>query len=74
LVYLFLECTRDHARSVLARLKRVPGVRDAHIVMGHYDIVAILEASSDKALGEVLLSKVLTIPDLHKTITNLAVG
>jgi DNA-binding Lrp family transcriptional regulator len=73
LVYLFLECTRGHAHSVLARLKRAPGVRDAHIVMGHYDIVAILEAPTDKALGEVLLSKVLTIPGLHKTITNLAV-
>ena len=48
-------------------------MRDAHIVMGHYDIVAILEAPTDKALGEVLLSKVLTIPGLHKTITNLAV-
>ena len=73
MAYLFLECVRDHARSVLSRLKRIPGVRDAHIVTGHYDIVAIVEAPEEKALGEAVLSKVQSIPGVHRTTTNLVV-
>jgi DNA-binding Lrp family transcriptional regulator len=71
--YLLIECSPDRIRTVLARLKRVPGVRDAHIVTGSYDIIAIVEAPDPKALGEVVLSKVQSIPGVHKTTTNLAV-
>ncbi len=42
--YLFLECTSGRLKDVLGKLKRVGGVRDAHIVTGNYDIIALVEA------------------------------
>jgi DNA-binding Lrp family transcriptional regulator len=73
LAYLFVECAQDHAKGVLSRLRRVPGVRDAHIVIGHYDIIAIIEAPDAKEISEIALSKVQSISGVHKTTTNLVV-
>jgi DNA-binding Lrp family transcriptional regulator len=73
LAYLFVECVPDHARGVLSRLRRLPGVRDAHIVTGHYDIIAIIEAPDAKGIPESALSKVQSVSGVHKTTTNLVV-
>lgn len=71
--YLFLECTSGRLKEVLARLKRVHGVRDAHIVTGNYDIIALVEAPDLAALSDAVLSKVQAIPGVYKTTTNVAV-
>ncbi len=71
--YLFLECTSGRLKEVLAKLKQVPGVREAHIVTGNYDIIALVDAKDLAALSEAILSKIQAIPGVHKTTTNVAV-
>ena len=71
--YLFLECTAGRLKEVLAKVKRVGGVRHAHIVTGSYDIIALVEAQDLRALTEAILSKIQAIPGVYKTTTNVAV-
>ena len=73
LAYLFVECAPGHARRVRVTLSRIPGVRDARIVTGEHDIIAILEGADAETLNDVIVSKVVSIPGIHKTITNLVV-
>jgi len=71
--YLFLECTPGRLKEVLAKLKRVSGVREAHIVTGSYDIIALVDAADLAALSDAILSRIQAIPGVHKTTTNVAV-
>jgi DNA-binding Lrp family transcriptional regulator len=73
LAYLFVECAPGHARRVWVQLTRIPGVRDAHIVTGEHDIVAIVEGPDTETLNNTIVSKVVSIAGVHKTITNLVV-
>ncbi len=73
LAYLFVECAAGRHQSVLEKLRQVPGVRDAHIVTGDYDIIAIVDAPDEKAIGGAILDRVHAIPGVLKTTTNLAV-
>ena len=74
LAYLFVDCAPGHAGLVWLQLRRIPGVRDAHIVTGEHDIIAIVEGPDAETLSGVIVSKVVSIPGVHKTITNLVVG
>ena len=71
--YLFVECASGRLKDVLGKLKRVGGVRDAHIVTGNYDIIALVEAEDLRALSAAILSKIQAIPGVYKTTTNVAV-
>lgn len=71
--YLFVECVSGRHKDVLGRLKRVTGVRSAHIVTGNYDIIALVEATDLRVLTDAVLSKVQAIPGVYKTTTNVAV-
>ena len=43
---------KDH--QALKDLKRVPGVKEAHLVTGEYDIMLFIEASTMKKLEDIL--------------------
>ena len=73
IAYLFVECASGRLKDVLETLKRVAGVRDAHIVTGNYDIIAVVEAKDLGALSDAILSKIQAIPGVYKTTTNVAV-
>ena len=73
LAYLFVECLPDHVKGALSRLKRIPAVREAHIVIGEYDVIAMMEAPDAQALSEAVLSKIHSIPGVKRTTPNLAV-
>jgi len=71
--YLFVECASGRLKDVLTKLKRVAGVRDAHVVTGNYDIIALVEAQDLRALSDAILSKIQAIPGVYMTTTNVAV-
>ncbi len=71
--YLFVECVARRARGVLARLKRIPGIQDAQVVTGPYDIIAVVEAVDQATIIAEILWKVEAIPGVRKNTTNLVV-
>jgi DNA-binding Lrp family transcriptional regulator len=69
--FVFVECVHARSREVQDNLLKIGGVKDAKIVTGPYDIIAIVEASSFKVLGDVVISKIQSTPDVKRTLTNV---
>lgn len=69
--YIFIECEHAKSKEVQEALLKVGGVREARIVTGPYDIVALVAASSFKVMGEVVLQKIQAIKYVKKTLTNV---
>ncbi|MFQ5465199.1 MAG: Lrp/AsnC ligand binding domain-containing protein [Thermodesulfobacteriota bacterium] len=71
--YIFIECEHAKLKDVYNALIKVGGVRDAKIVTGSYDIIAFVEASNFKVLGEVVMSKIQSIEHVNRTVTNVII-
>jgi DNA-binding Lrp family transcriptional regulator len=69
--FVFVECEHARCREVQEKLLKIGGVKDVKLVTGPYDIIALVEASSFKVLGDVLISKIQSIPDVKRTLTNV---
>lgn len=69
--YVFIECEHARSRDVQEKILKIAGVKDARIVTGPYDLIALVAASNFKVMGEVVLSKIQNIPHVKKTLTNV---
>lgn len=72
--YILIEATIGRSREVYRALQTVPGVTESYLVMGPYDIVAIVEGDDANAVGNTVAGAVHKIPGIARTITCLAVG
>lgn len=71
--YLFIECDHGKSRDVAEGLVKIGGVRDVRTVTGPYDIIALVEASSFKVLGDVVITKIQAVEGVKRTLTNVVV-
>lgn len=69
--YVLIECEHAKSREVLEKLLKVAGVKDARVVTGPYDLIALVAASNFKVLGDVVISKIQKINHVTKTLTNV---
>jgi DNA-binding Lrp family transcriptional regulator len=53
-------------RDSLKAMNMIPGVKEAHLVLGQYDIVLLIEASSMKQLEDIISWNI----RVHKTVCN----
>jgi DNA-binding Lrp family transcriptional regulator len=49
------------------------GVKEARIVTGPYDLIALVAASNFKVLGDVVISKIQLINHVKRTLTNVVI-
>ncbi|HBG47806.1 MAG TPA: AsnC family transcriptional regulator [Deltaproteobacteria bacterium] len=71
--YVFIECEHAKSKEVLDKLLQIGGVKDARIVTGPYDLIALVAASNFKVLGDVLISRIQSIQYVKKTLTNVII-
>lgn len=71
--YVFIECEHARSRQVYDELVKIAGVKDARVVTGPYDIIALVEASSFKVMGDVVISKVQSLQFVKRTLTNVII-
>ncbi|MBI5888575.1 MAG: Lrp/AsnC ligand binding domain-containing protein [Deltaproteobacteria bacterium] len=69
--YVLIECEHAKSRDVLEKLLKVAGVKEARVVTGPYDLIALVAASNFKVLGDVVISKIQKINHVKKTLTNV---
>ncbi len=69
--YVLIECDHAKGREVLKKLLKIGGVKDARIVTGPHDLIALVEAANFKVLGSVLMTKIQSTPHVKKTLTNI---
>lgn len=71
--FVFIECEHAKAKDVYDEVVKIGGVREARVVTGPYDIIALVAASNFKVLGDVVISKIQAVKFVTKTLTNVIV-
>jgi DNA-binding Lrp family transcriptional regulator len=55
--------------DVLSELKKIDGVVEAREVYGVYDVVAEIEAETEKILKDIVFSRIRTLKNVRSTLT-----
>jgi DNA-binding Lrp family transcriptional regulator len=55
--------------QALKELRKVPGVTNAHLVTGQYDIILLIEAASMKQLEDILMWNIRRQKNVCSTVT-----
>jgi len=71
--YEFINCDAGKAELVVKQLRKIKGLKHAHVVTGLHDIVAFVQAANPNALGRVVVEKIQTADGVQRTITMVAV-
>jgi len=60
-------------REALQDLRRIPGVKEAHLVTGEFDIMVLIEASTMKQLEDMLTWNIRRQRNICATVTMIVV-
>ena len=69
--YIMLKVKTGHSQEALRVLRQVPGVEQAHACFGQPDIFGLINAEDEKALAQVIMSSVHSIPGVEETDTHI---
>ena len=72
--FVLIETSVGRTKEVLASLQSAGDVASVDAVTGPYDLIAIVEAADLNAVGDVVTSRVHTVPGIVRTVTCLAVS
>lgn len=50
-------------------LKKIPQCKEANVVFGDWDVIALLEIASPEELGQLIVGKIRSIPGIKLTKT-----
>lgn len=67
--YVLIQTDTGQAAAVAGALRDVPGVSDAAVVAGPYDVIARAQARNVDELGRLVISKVQTLGGVARTLT-----
>lgn len=67
--YVMINVQSGKVGKALSAVKRIPGMRTAHIVAGAYDIIGYVEADNFETLGQRIMVQVQTISGIQRTNT-----
>ena len=71
--YILMKAKAGKAQDVLATLKTLPEVEQAHACFGQPDIFGLVNAPDDRALSNLIMTKIHTIPGVEETDTHIVV-
>ena len=72
--FVLIETSVGRTKDVVNALGHVSAVISVDAVTGPYDIIAVVEAGDLNAVGDVVTSRVHTVPGIVRTVTCLAVS
>ena len=71
--YVLIEAIPGASRDVAAKVQKIDGVKSVSIVTGPHDVIAVVETTDAKALGELLITKIQKIEGIDRTITDVVI-
>jgi DNA-binding Lrp family transcriptional regulator len=72
--FILIETAVGKAREVAGTLKNVSEMESVDVVMGPYDVIAVINASDINTMGTMVTEKIHTITGVVRTVTCVAVG
>jgi DNA-binding Lrp family transcriptional regulator len=71
--YVFINVKSGNGMNAVEDIRKVKGVKQAHLVTGLHDVIAYLEAEDVNELGKVIVSQLQKVPGVDRTVTCLTV-
>jgi len=71
-VYIFIQVEKGEPWQIAAEVSKIQGVKTAHVVTGHYDIIVFAELASLESLKDTVL-KIHSISGVEHTQTAVCV-
>ncbi|MFH1184605.1 MAG: Lrp/AsnC ligand binding domain-containing protein [Chloroflexota bacterium] len=71
--YVLIKVRAGEVPDVVKNLRTVEGVVEAHMTLGPYDAIAVIETPDVARLGAITARKIQPIPGVEQTLTCLAV-
>jgi DNA-binding Lrp family transcriptional regulator len=70
--YLFINTETAQEQSVVDALKKIEGVKQAHIVTGLHDIICYIEGENLTEVKGIIINKIRNVSGIQRTITCFA--
>lgn len=70
---VLLKTGPGHARKAAIAIRKIKGVREAHVVTGPYDIICTTEAGDMAALADTVISRIQRTAGVTDSLTCLVV-
>ena len=67
--YVLMNCDLGSEEELIAFLKKIEGVKEAHGILGLYDIIVQVESDSEVKLMEIITKSIRKIPKIRSTMT-----
>lgn len=67
--YVMMSCEAGSESEVIASLKNIEGVKEAHGTLGLYDIIAQIEAETEESMQKIITGIIRKMPKIHATMT-----
>jgi len=71
--YVLIEADPGMSRDVAAKAQKIDGVKFVSVVTGPHDVIAVVETTDAKALGDLLITKLQKIDGIATTITDVVI-
>ncbi len=71
--YVLIEAAPGASREVAAKAKTIEGVKSVSVVTGPHDVIALIETTDAKALGDLLITKLQKIDGIAGTMTDVVI-
>ena len=71
--FVLIETNVGKTGDVVAKIRRLEGVRSVDIVTGPYDVIAVVEAKSLNDIGVLITEKIHNIAGISRTVTCLVI-
>ncbi|MFZ0512919.1 MAG: Lrp/AsnC ligand binding domain-containing protein [Candidatus Nitrosopolaris sp.] len=71
--YVLINCDLNHKNEVINELQQLPGIFEAAVLHGAYDILVRLNLESVEELKETIKLRLKKIPDIKSTVTLIAI-
>ena len=72
--YVLINLSGPQTKSAVDKIKRIKGVKSAHIIAGPYDLVAFVEGNNEKEIGDLVISKIRKTTGVTNTVTCFVVA
>ncbi len=69
--YILLKVKTGKSKDVLGVLRELPNIEQAHACFGQPDIFALIHADDDRALADMIMTNIHTIPGVEETDTHI---
>ncbi|MBI4228116.1 MAG: Lrp/AsnC ligand binding domain-containing protein [Deltaproteobacteria bacterium] len=67
--YILINLSGPQTKNAVGKIKRIKGVKSAHLVAGPYDLIAFVEGKNEKEIGDLVISKIRKTQGVTNTVT-----